>query len=130
MLKTKPADRIASVGSAARLLVDAGGDDNKALAVKVVIIAVLDRGDQRRERHAIMHVGRDRSGARPIVVDQHEFAIHVQRGKRVEDRSHAGRRVDRAVARRDDDAEQDASLMLLPLVELHLTVRQMRHLEL
>ena len=71
--KPKPASRIAPVGSAARLLVDAGGDDNKARAVKVVLIAVLDR-DQRRERHAIMHVSRDRSGARPILVNQHEFA--------------------------------------------------------
>jgi hypothetical protein len=71
--KPKPASRIASVGSAASLLVDAGGDDNEARALEVVIIAVLDR-NQRRERHAIMHVGRDRSGARSVLVDQHEFA--------------------------------------------------------
>src|ERR1700724_1053706 len=41
--KTKPASRIAPVGSAARLLVDAGGNDNEARALEVVIIAVLDR---------------------------------------------------------------------------------------
>jgi hypothetical protein len=45
--KTKPASRIAPVGSATRLLVNPGGDDDKARAVEVVIIAVLDR-DQRR----------------------------------------------------------------------------------
>src|SRR3984893_14100051 len=39
--KTKPASRIAPVGSATRLLVNPGGDDDKARAFKVVIIPVL-----------------------------------------------------------------------------------------
>jgi len=64
------------------------------------------------------------------VVDQDEFAAQMQRGERMQHRGKAGRRVGRAAAGRNDDAEQDAALFALaPFVYFHLTIGRARHVE-
>ena len=49
--KTKPASRIAPVGGAARVLVDVGGEDDKACPVEVVItVPDRDQGGERQPK--------------------------------------------------------------------------------
>jgi hypothetical protein len=93
--QAQAAGRIAAVGGAARLFVDAGGDDGEAGIGQVGIVAVADR-DQGRERGAVVHVGRHGLGAGTGAVDQHDLAHPGARCRR-----HGDRRTDRTDA---DDA--------------------------
>jgi hypothetical protein len=88
--QAQAAGRVAAVGGAAGLFVDAGGDDGQARVRQVGIVAVADHDDG-RERRAVMHVGRHRLGASAVAVDQHDLAHPGTRRRR-----HGDRGADRA----------------------------------
>src|SRR5258707_4361424 len=68
----QPALRIAAVGGAAGLLVDAGGDHHQRRTSETVVVAGADLGAP-KDRQAVANIGRHRLRARPRSVDQHDL---------------------------------------------------------